>query len=209
MALPCLKGFSGIEHWSISAKGVRCSNTLAAYYIGHLGKYVPGKAMVIVLRCGLLRGQPLDRGLIVASVFLETLTMMAVGGGVSTLLLASSYTRDPRLLVAAAIALVLSGVPTLPPVFTFLARRLGVARFDPGAVNKLTGLRWQTLALGWASMTLGWFIMGASVWAAAARLRHRNRACCRPLAALHGPPPPWRSSSEVFVDDPRRAVLAR
>ena len=62
--------------------------------------------------------------------------------------------------------MVLSGLPTLPPVFRFLAKRLGVARFDPGAVGKLSGLRWQTLAFGWIAMTLGWFIMGASVWAA-------------------------------------------
>ena len=53
--------------------------TLRAYYIGHLGKYVPGKAMVVVLRTGLICGPGVDAGIAAASVFLETLTMMAVG----------------------------------------------------------------------------------------------------------------------------------
>ena len=34
---------------------VTLGDTLRAFFIGHLGKYVPGKAMVIVLRSGLLR----------------------------------------------------------------------------------------------------------------------------------------------------------
>jgi uncharacterized membrane protein YbhN (UPF0104 family) len=162
-------------------QGTTWGNTLTAYYIGHLGKYVPGKAMVVILRCGLLRGDRLDRGIIVASVFLETLTMMAVGGGVSTLLLAIYYTHNSYLLAAAAGALLLSGLPTLPPVFAVLARRLGVARFDPTAVGKLAGLRWQTLALGWIGIALGWFIMGASLWAA-------MRACGIPADIVHALP---------------------
>ena len=36
--------------------------TLRAYFIGHLGKYVPGKAMVIILRAGLLSGPRVEPG---------------------------------------------------------------------------------------------------------------------------------------------------
>ena len=35
----------------------RLGATLRAYYVGHLGKYVPGKAMVVVIRAGMVRGQ--------------------------------------------------------------------------------------------------------------------------------------------------------
>ena len=36
--------------------------TLRAYYIGHLGKYVPGKAMVVVIRAGLIRSRRVNTG---------------------------------------------------------------------------------------------------------------------------------------------------
>ena len=47
--------------------------TLRAYFIGHLGKYVPGKAMVVVLRTGLIPRPRRPCGVAAASVFLETL----------------------------------------------------------------------------------------------------------------------------------------
>ena len=31
--------------------------TIRAYYIGHLGKYIPGKAMVVVIRAALVRNE--------------------------------------------------------------------------------------------------------------------------------------------------------
>ena len=69
-------------HRTLRALGqdVSLPQALRAYYIGHLGKYVPGKAMVVILRAGLVRGQGVDTALAAASVFFETLTMMAVGG---------------------------------------------------------------------------------------------------------------------------------
>src|SRR5579871_4346848 len=50
-----------------------------AYYIGHLGKYVPGKALVVVLRAGMIAGPGIDTAVAAASVFIETLTLMAAG----------------------------------------------------------------------------------------------------------------------------------
>ncbi|MCA9247580.1 MAG: flippase-like domain-containing protein, partial [Planctomycetales bacterium] len=55
--------------------------SLRAYHIGHLGKYVPGKALVVVLRSSLVKGPRVDPAIAAASVFLETFTMMAVGAG--------------------------------------------------------------------------------------------------------------------------------
>jgi hypothetical protein len=42
-------------HRTLQAMGQqpRCRETLRAFYIGHLGKYVPGKALVVVLRTDL------------------------------------------------------------------------------------------------------------------------------------------------------------
>jgi len=51
---------------------------LDAYYLGHAGKYVPGKAMVLVLRVGKLQPYGVSIKPAIVSVFVETLT------GVST-----------------------------------------------------------------------------------------------------------------------------
>ena len=66
-------------HRTLRALGqpVSLPQALRAYYIGQLGKYVPGKAMVVILRAGLVRGQGSIPALAAVSVFLETLTMMS------------------------------------------------------------------------------------------------------------------------------------
>ena len=46
---------------------------LPAYYVGHLGKYVPGKALVLVLRASWLSGHSVPATVAVLSVFYETL----------------------------------------------------------------------------------------------------------------------------------------
>src|SRR4051812_14794876 len=51
--------------------------TLAAYLVSHVGKYVPGKVMVFILRKGLL---PKTRTFpIIAATFFETFAVMAGG----------------------------------------------------------------------------------------------------------------------------------
>ena len=139
--------------------------TLRAYFIGHLGKYVPGKAMVIVLRTGLIRSHRVDTGLAVAGVFLETLTMMAVGACLAVPILAIWLSGDLRLTAAAVGMAIVAGLPTLPPVFSRLARLLGVGRSNPAVAQRLAGLSYKLLVGGWLAMIVGWAFMGASLWA--------------------------------------------
>ena len=146
--------------------GCRTAETLRAYYIGHLGKYVPGKAMVIVLRTALIHSHRVDASIVVASVFLETLTMMAVGGCIAVPILAVWFSHNPAFIAAAVAVAIVGGLPTLPPVFSRLARLLGVGRSSPAIAAKLAGFDYRTLLCGWAAMTLGWVLMGASLWAA-------------------------------------------
>ena len=58
---------------------VSFADAARAYYCGHLGKYIPGKAMVLVIRAAMVkdRGCPPLRAAITASY--ETLTMMGTG----------------------------------------------------------------------------------------------------------------------------------
>ena len=154
-------------YWALKALGqdVGLLETLRAYYIGHLGKYVPGKAMVIVLRTGLIYSGRVDASIAVASVFLETLTMMAVGSCIAIPILATWFSQNRLFLAAAVGVAILAGLPTLPPVFSRLARWLGVGRLSPVAVEKLAGFEYRTLICGWAVMVLGWVVMGTSLWA--------------------------------------------
>ncbi len=142
----------------------RLRDAIRAYYIGHLGKYVPGKAMVVVLRAGLIRGERVNTGVAAASVFVETLTMMAVGSFLAAAILAVGF-REEGWIVAGAVGLMLvSGLPTIPPIFRRLARLAGVGK-DPAVAAKLERLGPATLVLGWAAMTFGWCLMGLSYWA--------------------------------------------
>jgi glycosyltransferase 2 family protein len=140
-------------------------DTLRAFFIGHLGKYVPGKAMVIVLRSGLLRCQPRETGLVVAAVFLSTLAMMSVGACLAAALMAVYFAGNWLLTVASLGMMLAAGLPTLPPVFARLAALAGVARGNPTALAKLAAVRYRLLAGGWVIMIVGWLFMAESLWA--------------------------------------------
>jgi uncharacterized membrane protein YbhN (UPF0104 family) len=141
---------------------VNLPDTLRAYYVGQLGKYVPGKAMVVVLRTGMVRAAGGETGLAAASVFFETLTMMSSGALLSACILAV-WLRDETLLLGAALAIMaVAGIPTLPPVFRRLVRLVGVGRSDPAIGEKLARLGYRTMLLGWLLTGLGWIILGLS-----------------------------------------------
>jgi len=143
----------------------RLGECLRAYFIGHLGKYVPGKAMVVVIRAGMVRSHRVDTALAAASVFFETLTMMAVGAFLAAAVLAVGFRGEaPRFWGAVGLMLV-AGLPTLPPLFKRLARLAGVGRSDPDVARKMDRLGGRTLLLGWALMTLAWVLLGLSYWA--------------------------------------------
>ena len=138
--------------------------TMRAFMIGHLGKYVPGKAMVIVLRAGLLKSQRVDTRVAAVSIFLETLTMMAVGAGLSAMILIVRYPHQ-RMLTLLAVGLMLAaGLPTLPPVFRRLVRLVRGRNPDGDAVN-LDAISFRMMLQGWLGIGLGWCLMGLSLWA--------------------------------------------
>ena len=136
-----------------------------AYYIGHLGKYVPGKAMVLIIRTGLVTSERTKMTAAGASVFLETMTMMAVGAFVaaSTVALIVLFglhlieDRDWWMLWALGIMIGIV-LPILPPVFHFVARRLKKFNIE------LEGLTFKTLAVGWILNIPVWIMLGVSLW---------------------------------------------
>ncbi len=146
---------------------------LRAYFLGQLGKYVPGKAMAVVLRVAAVRKWVPSMRIAIVSVFLETLTMMAVGGFLA-FVLSLVVLRSAAYITLIALGMALApGLPTLPPI----ARRIAgfnVRRSpsDEGAkpdavdiVSRLGGIDFRLLFGGWCAAAVCWILLAISLWA--------------------------------------------
>jgi hypothetical protein len=150
--------------------------TTRAYYLGQLGKYVPGKAMVIVLRVASMRRWAPSMRLVIVSVFLETLTMMAAGAALAFLFSAFVLKLDAFILLIALGMVGAAGLPTLPPALRWFGK-LGANRFaredakataeDPAEVeSKLGAITYGVLSAGWMAAAITWVLFGISLWGA-------------------------------------------
>ncbi|MDR3196559.1 MAG: flippase-like domain-containing protein [Planctomycetaceae bacterium] len=142
--------------------------TFRAYYIGHLGKYIPGKAMVVILRASLLNRERTQLSIAAATVVLETLNMMAVGGFISAMIMILWFRDLPvgnYLTFVAAGLMLFIGLPVFPPIFRRFAKQLGVGGKDPEIDQKLRKLRFRTMVYGWGLMSIDWLLLGLSLWA--------------------------------------------
>lgn len=138
---------------------------MRAYLIGHLGKYVPGKAMVVVMRTAMVRGPQVKPVMVVVAVFYETFTTLACGAALAAVILLF-VARDSTLLILGSIgtAIVMT-LPTLPPAFARILKLTRVARSDPNLAAEPIHLPRSLIARGWISIGIGWFFAGASLWA--------------------------------------------
>jgi len=161
-----------------SATPVRLGPALRAYLISHLGKYVPGKAMVVVVRAGLVVQHGARASTAAFATFYETLVMMAAGGVVAAVgfaTAAGSQRVDLKLpgwgqvhlpfykvVALAGLGLGLGFlVLVVPPVFGRLARlvSLPIPGVGPEALPRLTaGLLFRGLL--WSAA--GWILLGFS-----------------------------------------------
>lgn len=140
---------------------------LRAYYVGHLGKYVPGKALVVVIRAALVRSLRVDGAVAALAVFVETLTLMAVGAVIAAVILAIyGQSQDQQYLTVVAVGLGLcAGIPSAPPLFRAVVARLPYVKSHPGIAPAVEGLKLGLMARGWVAMTISWLLMGLSLWA--------------------------------------------
>jgi hypothetical protein len=164
---------------------LRCSSSpvglgpaLRAYLVSHLGKYVPGKAMVVVIRVGMVVPFGARGPTAAIATFYETLVMMAAGGLVAAAGFAAGPGSDrvelavpllgrvvfPIYGLAALSALVLGLaflMVVLPPVFTRLAGvvSLPIPGVGPEALPRLSA--WL-LAQGLLWSSAGWIMLGLS-----------------------------------------------
>jgi glycosyltransferase 2 family protein len=138
---------------------------LHAYFLGHLGKYVPGKAMVIVLRVGRLAPHGIGIKPTVVSIFVETFTSVAIGAilGCVCLFLAPQF-PPTWMMTCAAICIPCSLVFLLPHTFrlvlTFLAKSK-IGRMPRSVGDAFT---WRMMMRTCAWMILGWLLHGTAGW---------------------------------------------
>ena len=135
---------------------------IRAYVISHLGKYVPGKAMVVILRVGLVVPHGASPATAGFATFYETFAMMAAGAILATLGFAvgAGSTQYVPLLVSAGLAAAFLFV-TQPSVFPRLSKlaTLPFPNVGPDALPRFS-YRLLGTALLWSA--LGWIMLGLS-----------------------------------------------
>lgn len=137
--------------------------TIYAYFLGHLGKYVPGKAMAVLLRVAELqrhKGSMSAGGL---SVFVETLIGFASGGILGALIL--QYLDFPNWLRwSALLGIPLAGLSLSPYSYRWIIGPIRRTRIGKsmdtfiGAIS--TRLLLRTAAWAW----VGWMFQGTALW---------------------------------------------
>jgi uncharacterized membrane protein YbhN (UPF0104 family) len=144
----------------------RLLTTFRAYFLGHLAKFVPGKALALVLRAGYVRGPEVRFGVAIITTFYEVFATMAAGGLVAALIFAIDPPEvrglewEPRLTSLLLLGLCVG--PLWPTAFNFIVGRMA-RRFE--IVEQLPRLRFATLLVGLGVAAIGWLLLGMSVWA--------------------------------------------
>lgn len=135
----------------------RVSTAIAAQLLGHVGKYVPGKAMVIVLRAGAMAIDGVRPMTTTVAVFVETFIVMAVGAAVAGLVV--FWLPVPVWITATAFLFALTAsIPTLPPILKKVAAK--VSHVDIAQMDSPIGV--GLVASGWCVSLISWLLFGAS-----------------------------------------------
>ncbi len=141
-------------------------NSILAYYSSQLGKYVPGKAMVVVIRTGMIASNSVRASVAAASVFYETLTMMGSGAFFAAIIVFFCFREHVSYSLMALGVAGISLVPLAPPIFVKILKILKIGKGDPHVQTALQNLKYRYLALGFGLMAILWIFFGLSLWAA-------------------------------------------
>ena len=134
-------------------------DSIRAHVLGHVGKYVPGKAIVVVLRATSIAGPKVSVSVATVAVFVETLLMMAVGGTVAGMLIVALGMPTWVTLLAIALA-TCATVPTIPSIFRLVIGRIAKTKLAADKGLDDASIDWQLILHGWAWMLLMWTGIG-------------------------------------------------
>ncbi|MDG2467774.1 MAG: lysylphosphatidylglycerol synthase domain-containing protein [Pirellulaceae bacterium] len=156
-------------YWHIVLLGLgqqpRLRDSLQAFILGQLGKYFPGKALVVIIRTGIIASPKVQPAVAATSVFIETLTYMAVGAGVASILMVFFIDVGGWLILLGCGAILLAGLPIFPPVFRSIIKILRMDRLSPKIARAASNLKTRTAVIGWILLPFSWLLVGLSLWA--------------------------------------------
>lgn len=166
----------------LAAAGDRPSLGVAirAYYVGHLGKYVPGKAMVLVIRGERLKAAGHSPWLAIVTAGYETLATMGAGLAWAVALAPLAFGASlweqapgplraireaPWLTFAGVWLIVIICLPVLARLCTLVTRKAFSRRKPAGGQEPTSELKFSTrlLAEGLAVVSIGWFLHAAAL----------------------------------------------
>lgn len=148
--------------------------TLAAYYCGHLGKYVPGKATTLVVRAAMLRPCGVPAAVAAFAATMETLTYIAAGTATAVALLPRMLADAPRFRELAAgwsagylrlmfpllaVAISVTGLVVFSRLSRWMARR--VRARVPGAASLDQPVPARFYVASFAAFLAAWWLQGA------------------------------------------------
>lgn len=159
--LPSCLGWYGILR--DFGQKVRWQDCFYAYFLGHMGKYVPGKAMAVLLRVGELHRHRVLLGPAVLSVFIETLSGFATGGILGAALL--QFIDCPRWLqLSALVGIPIAIVSLLPHPFRWILSPLVRTRLGKSVSSTVEAIDgWMMLRTVLLAI-VGWTLQGVSLW---------------------------------------------
>lgn len=158
----------------------RLLKSLGAFLISQLGKYVPGKAMVIVIRTDRVRDDKVSIAPAAASVFVETFAWIFVGSAIASGLLIVKFQDFRWLQILAVLLMIGAGVVTWPPIFNWLATK--IRPINSKRHNYAVDLR--TMLTGWVALAFGWLLNGTCLWLVVSALPGANPTTADILVTL-------------------------
>ena len=141
-----------------------------AYFLGHFGKYVPGKAMAVILRVGALHRHGVAARPAILSVFIETLTAIASGALLGAILV--QFVQVPHSLrIASLISIPFAIVALLPYPFRWVVHRVAKSRIGKMPPKIAAAIDGQMMFRTVFASMLGWLLQGTSLWLVMLALR--------------------------------------
>jgi len=140
--------------------------SLRTYFISQLGKYVPGKAWVVLMRCMLAGGKETPPATVAVSAFYETFAIMGIGALIALPALAWAGTMGVMLPIALALAAAFL-IAVQPPVFSRLVALVALP-FKKKGDQLAKPVGYSTLWGGVHFLIGGWVLIGLSALAAGA-----------------------------------------
>lgn len=135
-----------------------------AYFVSQLGKYVPGKAVAVLMRVAMARSAGVRTGVAAITATYETLTTIAAGAIIAAVLFPLLDSNQSAMGWKALGLLAIAGIPILPGVFNRVAAR-AARPFLAADAAPLPRLGFSSLLGGLLQTSLGWICLGTSLLA--------------------------------------------